>query len=526
MIALTEQDATCRIARGGETLLECPVAFDPQAARDLLVAINALRDPGGAPIYLRGCDGRTPVWAMLQEHLYWEYLQPFIKYRPILDWLAAHPAEPVETEIAGLRVWLRLVRDEDAAASSLGERLRHAFESLFLIANAAAVGLWGRLRGQRFLLWSLNCVWGNRWIDYRLKDVYAALWEKGVPFVEGFPFPGFKTVVQRLLGSRRLAFYAPNFLRVTPTATQTAEHSEYDWSSCVAMPETFLRPLIARMETMLCNAKLHARELTLLFSIAGIPRIIGIDEHTSYAALLLAARTRGIEAIGLQHGVFHKYSIGWTTPGIPHEFTAGYDRILVWGEFWRDLLSELSTTYTPDRLEPAGFIRPSTISLRRRAAQPAGAPFRILLPYEFLANPEEIAAYVEAFLARGFEVLFKVRFDDTLDTQLRLLPRDRLTLVPELTQEIIESIHVCAGTSTTMMYELYFLNVPSWFIRTRHDSNIHMVDKGIAADITLEKLRAPDFDPAAHLIVPAAGERIFAGGSIPQSVLDLASGEG
>ena len=115
---------------------------------------------------------------------------------------------------------------------------------------------------------------------------------------------------------------------------------------------------------------------------------------------------------------------------------------------------ELSTTYRAEHLIPTGFIRPSTISLQRRSHPPADGPFTILLPYEFLANPEEIADYIRAFHARGFKIHFKVRFDDTLDEQLRLLPRDCLELAPNLTQELIDSVHVCAGTSTTMMYEL------------------------------------------------------------------------
>jgi hypothetical protein len=289
------------------------------------------------------------------------------------------------------------------------------------------------------------------------------------------------------------------------------------------MPPELLRRLVRRMEVMIANAILHAGQLTRLLQLAGIPRVIGIDEHTSYAALIVAARGRGVETIGLQHGVFHKYSIGWTTPGIPHGFTAGYDRLLVWGEFWRELLCTLGSTYTAQRLEAAGFIRPSTISLERRTTQPKGQPFRVLLPYEFLANANEIAAYVEAFHACGCKVLFKVRFDDTLTTQLQMLDRGKLELVSDLNQEVIESIHVCAGTSTTMMYELYYLNVPIWFIRTRHDSNIHMVEMGLAAEITLEKLRAPGFDPHAHLVPPRDPDRIFSPRSIPQAVLELVS---
>ena len=523
MVTITEQNAVCRIVREDTVLLECSVAFDPQRTLDLLLEINALKHRDGTHIHTHYREGCTPLWALLQEHLFWEYLQPFVKYRAVIEWLAANAVEKITTQIPGVKVWHGLLTAPEVPAK--GGRLRSLLENTFLLLNATLVGLWTRANGAKFLLWSLNSVWGDRWIDYRLKDVYAALWNERVPFVEGFPFPGFKLIAKRLLGSRRPAFFAPNVLRLLPAAFSAAAHADYDLAQVKGMPANLLRRVIRRFEVMAANARLHTRLLSILFRLAGIRRIIGIDEHTSFAALICAARTGGIETIGLQHGVFHKYSIGWTTPGIPHEQTAGYDRIVVWGELWRALLAELSSTYTPDRLLSAGFIRPSTISLRRRERQPEGGPFRILLPYEFLANPEEIAAYVRAFHRLGFKILFKVRFDDTLDEQLRLLPRECLDLVPELTQEVIDSVHVCAGTSTTMMYELHALGVPAWFIATKHDSNIHMVEKGLAAKVTLDLLQSPGFDPHAHLIPPTHPERIFAPGGIPNYVLQLCTSQ-
>lgn len=524
MVTIIEQNAVCRILRADAIVEEHPVAFDPHAALRLIREINTLRDGDGTAIHARYREGGTPLWAMFQEHLFWEYLQPFIKYRRIIEWLVAHPGEKVETTIHGLCVWQNLLVESATPVPvqpAMSARLRHWLETAFLVVNAALVGLWSRFSGAKFLLWSLNCVWGDRWIDYRLKDVYAALWEKRTPFVEGFPFPGFKLVARRLVGSRRPAFFAPNILRLLPQTLQAAEHVGYDFPSVTGMSDELLRQVIRHFEVMAANARLHTSLFTTLFRLAGIRRIIGIDEHTSFAALICAARTLGIGTTGLQHGVFHKYSIGWTTPGIPHESTAGYDRILVWGEFWRKLLAELSTTYRPEQLIPAGFIRPSTIGLKRRSRPPANGTFTILLPYEFLANPEEIAAYVRAFHARGFKILFKVRFDDTLDEQLRMLDRQCLELAPDLTQELIDSVHVCAATSTTMMYELYYLGVPSWFIETKHDSNIHMVDHGLAVKVTLDMLKSPEFDPWKLIIPPVDPDSIFSAGGIPEHVANL-----
>ena len=363
MLKIIEKDAVCRIVRDGETVFECPVAFDPQTALNLLREINSLKDAQGTPIYTQYRERGIPLWAMVQEHVFWEYLQPFVKYRQVIDWLSRHSGEGVETTIHGLAIWHKLVTEPVRGASgrsSFAARMRHWLEEAFLIMNATIVGGWSRWSGVKFVLWSLNCVWGDRWIDYRLKDVYAALWKERVPFVEGFPFPGFKIIFKRLFGGRRIVFYAPNILRVMPEAYQAAEHFDYDCKPVSAMSAEQVQRLVRQIEFMLANVRLHARLLTRLFRLACVRRVIGIDEHTSFASLICAARALGIETIGLQHGVFHKYSIGWTTPGIPHDSTAGYDRILVWGEFCRELLCELSSTYRPEQLLTAGFIRPST----------------------------------------------------------------------------------------------------------------------------------------------------------------------
>ena len=522
MLHITENNGSCAIAREGEELLACAVSFDPAQALELLLALNGLKAIDGTPIYSAYRVDTIPVWSLLQEHLFWEYLQPLVKYRPVIEFLAKHANEPVETSIHGVQVWAALLKS--ASPHSLKERggeWRQLAETLFLLVNAWLCGLWGRFRGAKMILWSLNCVWSGKWLDYRLKDVYAELWGSKAPFIEGFPFSGFKPALRRFLGTKRIVFYAPNILMIRQEARKNARHIEYAFAKSFPVAETLMIPLIRHFETMAANVGLHTKLLSRLLRFAPFPRIIGIDEHTSYAALLCAARQRGVELVGLQHGVFHKYSIGWCTPGIPHEFTGGYDLLIVWGEYWRSLLAELSSTYTASRLQVGGFIRPSTIAFKPRRCQPPRDQLRILLPYEFLANPGEIAAFIDAFHGLGYKVLFKVRFDDTLDEQLKMLPREKLELVPELTQELLDSVHVCAGTSTTMMYELLYLGIPSWFIRTKHDSNIHMVEKNLAAEITLSMLAESNFDPWSHILPKPAIDQLFEGSGIPLKLVEL-----
>jgi len=518
--SILEENGRCRILRDGVIILESPAAHQPKRALELLKTINNLKDLNSRPIYSNSSTGEVHFWAMLQEHLFWEYLQPFIKYRDIIVWMLQNPDVELNCDIPGVNTWRNLIAKTNNSRISLSfnEWCRHMFEKVFLFCNALLCRLFSILSPPRFLLWSLNSVQKDHWIDFRLRDVYSVMDTDSISYLEGFAFPGFKPIAQRLFRRKQLAFYAPNVLRILPKAKLTCFHIEYDFHAVKGMPTALLRILVRQFELLMANARIQGTLLKYCLRIIGIRSIIGIDEHTTFAPLIAAAAKLHIETVGLQHGGFHKYSIGWTTPGIPHPFTNGYDKLLVWGRYWSDLLAKLSTTYTADRLYVSGFIRPSTLKLRGRLAQPRTDCFNILLPYEFLANPLEIADYIEAFAHRGYKVFFKVRFDDTLDQQLLMLPRGSLELVPELTQEILDSINVCAGTSTTMMYELYYLGVPVWFLGTEVDNNCHMVDSNLATLISLDALRDDDFDPYGKLIAPENVEYVISGEGIPQTI--------
>ena len=74
-----------------------------------------------------------------------------------------------------------------------------------------------------------------------------------------------------------------------------------------------------------------------------------------------------------------------------------------------------------------------------------------------------------------------------------------------------------------MMYELLHLGVPTWFIQTKHDSNIHMVEKGLASLITLDMLAESDFDPWKNILICPQKDDMFTEEGIPERVLKIAS---
>lgn len=523
---IVEEGAVCSVVRDGVTTQSFELQWNPQRSLDLLRQINSLRSADGAPIYACFRVGKLYGWALFQELLFWEYLQPYVRYEPLLAWLRKHAAgHRVKTAVPALKKVLLMcgLSGDSGRGRTTREKVRAFAEALFLLANASFCGWAARRSGARFYLWSLNAMWGAQCIDYRLKDVYSVLWDYRVPFLEAFPFSGFKMAAERMRKSRRPALYVPNPVS-PPPSDNAARPAGWAGTEKVQMPYHDLEALLGEMAALIQQADAQASFVKRLLRLANVRQIIGIDEHTTYGPLRSATAEMGIPMTGLQHGVFHKYSIGWTAPGIPAAFTYGYDKLLVWGPFWQDLLHELGRVYPKEKTAASGFIRPSSIQLKRRSRQPPpSGKFRILVPYEFLANASEVGLFIKAFLRKGWEVVFKVRFDDTLDRQLELLPKESLILAEELSQELADSVNVCAGTSSTFMYEMYYLGIPVWFLETLHDSNIHMVEKGLASKITLEMLARDDFDPHQHIIEPRDPNRIFSEGSLPHDVLRMAS---
>ena len=521
---VVESNGFCIVYQDGNEVQRFVAVNNLPEALKTLQEINALQCHNGMPIYQQYCSEGIYFWSLIQESLFYDVLVPYIKYKEIIHWWRVNVGFETPTGLAPCDHCISIITASHLTRNqTVLQTARELLETLALFVNAVAVNVYRRISGARFLLWSLNSFWGRDWLDYRLKDVYSELWSRHIAFIETFPFPGFAAALRRLLRSRRLCLFVPNIGYIQPSAYKHLIHITYA-GEVTGIPREHLTRILQYFELKIANAQRQSRLFTKFLSITGLKQVYAIDEHTSFAPLVYACRKLTMNLVGMQHGVFHKYSVGWTCPGIPRQFTAGYDKILVWGEYWQALLARLSTVYRPDELLPTGYIRPSAFNLAPRQHQPLkSSEFRILVFYEFLANPDETFQYIETFHKKGYRIFFKIRFDDPVKSQLGSIPRDWVHPVHDLTQDFLDTINVCAGTMTSMMYELYVLGVPVWFLSMRNDNNVRMVEDGLAHLITLDMLSDSAFNPYSRLLNPTKQGSIAAAEGIPCAVSRLAA---
>ncbi len=499
------------VAIDGHADRHFPLTEDLAGSYALIERLNQCATDTGRKLYAAWEQDGVFHWALYQEWLFWAFVRPLLKYREFLTWLNTEPSAEVETQIPDLDSLLLALRRTPAyrplRPATAFDWWRDRAELGFLSLNNWLVGIWMRWAGIRGLIFAaVPDANSNR--NFRLRDICDGLVKDGPRYVQSFVFSGFKSF---------LAFH-----RRFPEPVLYLPHAQYLHRSLLAQNSTSprltedalqrfepeLRPalqlivehLAAHLEANRAWERFVGRDL----AFAGVQWIAGIDDHTAHVAYLAPARKLGIETIAVQTGPFRKLNVGWICPGIPPEYCIGHSIFLVWNDYWQRVLGEISNVYRTSRVLACGHIRPGSLRLAPRPARPPGSPVRVLFAWEFLADPAETAAYVNAMLARGLEVYFKLRPDTPDAVQLRFLPEARLHLLRTFTEETLHCLDVCAGTFTTVMYELHHLGLPLWYFPMSHDFGHRIAADGIARQIDLAMLNDPQFDPRAHL--PSLGD--------------------
>ena len=121
----------------------------------------------------------------------------------------------------------------------------------------------------------------------------------------------------------------------------------------------------------------------------------------------------------------------------------------------------------------------------------------ILIPYEFLSNTYKIGQYIIKFIDLGYKIFFKPRVDENLKGQLDAycLPkryREKIIFVHDLAPDFMETIHIVAGTMTTLIYQLLPYNKIIWILDTEYRYLENLVEEGLAHKVRYENLDTLD----------------------------------
>jgi len=272
--------------------------------------------------------------------------------------------------------------------------------ALFLpfLYSLASLAWLAATRKARTAIWTGDFLDARTRADFRVGDLYRALADGGIPFVEfirgnqaGFP-AAWKNAVAR----RRPAVYYE--------ALTFFLGGLFPSPSLPEAPEGLSRAY-RRFRADLDGVARSIPILRAAYRIAGVRELIAWEYSDRQAGLIHAARSLDIPVIGFMHGagmlayMAHEFIPEYQGPG-----PLGPDVFGVWSEWWAGYFRERSRLY--GRLEVSGTLRKSRRP--RKAGAPRGPIRKVLWISEPLGVVEESLPYLRALRA-GFEVGIKKR---------------------------------------------------------------------------------------------------------------------
>ena len=454
-------------------------SYDLDEARHLLLRFQDLRDGEGS--YLKDnywCEG-TNWLPTVVNYLYGRIFGNYVRYRPLLKQLIDGELE-VALENQGELATIVDILEGQGDSRFLKPRL---FNGLMLFNN------WLTVRRYRaevlFFRFTPD--------DFRTTAAKSTLDELGVRYMEALG------VSKRLLLTnvfRRKPYY---FYGGVPI--ENSFGLDYDLSGVDKYTAVLFTAALRKIERMISayirEQKWHVRALTS----SEFKTFYGIDDTQVIFPLLYACQQQQIHTVAHQHGAcYNKYHASYVMEGINGTECRWFDKLITWGEFWRDRLLAVSEVYSPDRIVVGcDLFEPRRVS---RSEQTEGRR-NILIPYEFLTNTYAVGRYITKLIDLGYSVFFKQRPDESLEDQIDTycLPigyPERLTIIEEITPRAMENIDIVAGTASTLIYQLLVYGKATWFLETDYKWMEDLVELGHARLVRYEDLETLDdsyFEP-------------------------------
>lgn len=266
---------------------------------------------------------------------------------------------------------------------------------------------------------------------------------------------------------------------------------QYDLSAFDKPMQTFLARIIAEMEVML-SERIDEFGSHLPNMAAMKPRLImGTDDVNEIHPLLYAAKQHGILSMGWQVGHYGLRQAAFSLERLRREEYQWFDRLVVWGEYWKQMLQRYSGVY-PEEMFVIGCNKHSYDY--QRLPSPDFDSKNVLVPYEYFANTAACGQYVKKLLDLGYRVFFKVRPDERIEAQVQSYclgeHARRLTIVERITDEFMGCINIVAGSMSTFLFDMLPYGKETWIF----DTEFRLLDEfhkdGYARLVTLDDLDA------------------------------------
>lgn len=447
---------------------------DLEKTRALLLEFQELKD-------LKGHCLKDNYWMegynwypTMVSYLYWHAFFRYVQYKPLVERLIGGEAVFEFENEADFYHLVSIISGED----------KHVNWKTFVFYAFVKISNWRVLRKYRtellFFRFSLN--------DFRSVEIRKVLDGFGARYIEVVPPGRFFEVLRYFLQSRPYYYFgglpSRNIFNHQYDITGIPKHKRFVFERVIEKTERMISGYIREY-------KRHLRRLKNM----KIKTFYGFDDCNGYVfPILYACQRNSIKTIGHQHGAYVKRHAGYIMEGVDKRDYKWFDKVIVWGDYWKEHLLRISNVYSPEML----VVGSNKISWNYGAGRTRHSkPKSILLPYEFTSNSYKIGRFIAKFIDLGYDVYFKPRSDERLEDLLNAycLPQDylnKIRIVEKIDSAFMENIDIIAGTMTTLVYELLPYNKIIWILDTEYKHLEDLVEGGYAHKVRYEDLDALD----------------------------------
>ena len=320
--------------------------------------------------------------------------------------------------------------------------------------------------------------------DFRSVEINKILHEQNVKYIQIVP-PG------RIVDVLKFLFQKQPYYYYGTTPNKNIFNYKYNLQKYDKYKKYLFQKAINFVEVTISRyIKEFNRHLNRLKN-SSIKIFYGFDDCNGYIfPILYACSKNNIKSIGHQHGAYVKRHAGYIMEGIEKENYKWFDKLIVWGKYWKDHLLSISNIYNPENI----VIGSNKLTRDYSSGKNINSPLRnIFIPYEFTTNTYKVGKYIAKFIDLGYNIYFKPRNDERLSDQLAtycLSERyhKKINIIEKIDKTSMNNIDIVAGTMTTLVYELLPYNKIIWILETEYKHLEDLVEEGYAHKVKYEDL--------------------------------------
>lgn len=404
-------------------------------------------------------------------NLYWRWLFRLVQYGPLLQRFLSGELTPVFANNVNLaKIW-----------EVLRPRRKGGLRSWWRYGRVLPAHNREVLRGRAGTMLFYRYGPG----DFRTREMVPVFERHGADFTYVY------SASAKLLKERR-DLGRPAYFLYRRRPTERLFRGGFDPSGLDPALAPFLAAVIERCEEQM-SFQVHEFHQHLANLGADKPALFfGLDDHQEVHPILFACKALGIPSLGYQLGMYARRQAAYMLEGWAPGSYQWYDQVIVWGQYWEDVVRRWSKVY------PEGFFLPGTNKHGyeyKRLDSPNFNVKNILVPYEFWGATRRIGQYMVKLMDLGYAVYFKYKPDERPERQIACygLPPEyaaRVRHVDRITDELMAEINIVAGGMTTLLYDLLPYGKETWVFETEFRLLEDMVQDGWARLVRFEDLDA------------------------------------